>query len=220
MIFNNFITRLFTSLILFIFLYIIFHNKFILICSLIIIFIFANIEFNNLLSKNYYLINDILKTLIFRIIFFLYLVCFVLIISYSFFYDIFYFKVIISYCALISILSDVGGYIVGKTIKGKKLTSISPNKTISGSLGAIFFSLFLIPIFDQYFINKSIYNLILFTIIISIISQFGDLSISLLKRFAKVKDTGNLLPGHGGLLDRIDGLIFAIPLGFVIIRYI
>jgi len=219
MILNNFIIRIFTSLLLLLFLYFIFHNKFLMIFSMIIILIITNIEFNNLLLKINFFKKKTLKILLFRAIFFLYLLCFVLIISYVFFNEIPYLKFVIIYCTLISIISDIGGYVVGNILKGKKLTSISPNKTISGSLGSIFFSSLLIPFFDENFINLSSYVIFLFTIVISIISQLGDLFISFLKRLAKVKDTGNLLPGHGGLLDRIDGLIFAIPLGFIIINY-
>ena len=114
---------------------------------------------------------------------------------------------------MVAILSDVGGLVCGKIIKGKKLTKISPNKTISGSIGSFIFSTVLIPFFYKTLIDETLLNLFLITIIISLISQLGDLFISFLKRKAKVKDTSDLLPGHGGVLDRIDGIIFAIPLG-------
>ncbi|MDB2696530.1 phosphatidate cytidylyltransferase, partial [Candidatus Pelagibacter bacterium] len=112
------------------------------------------------------------------------------------------------------------GLICGKIFKGKKLTKISPNKTISGSIGSFIFSTFLIHFFYKSQIDQTLVNLFIITIIISLTSQLGDLFISLLKRKAKVKDTSDLLPGHGGVLDRIDGIIFAIPLGiflFIII---
>ena len=119
----------------------------------------------------------------------------------------------IFYILLICIFSDIGGYVVGKTIGGKKLTKISPNKTISGSIGSFCFSLappLLFYIFDQseYFYS---FNNFLLCLQISLVCQLGDIFISYIKRKAKVKDTGNFLPGHGGLLDRIDGIIFAIP---------
>tara|TARA_B100000780_G_C20942373_1_gene375827 strand:+ start:119 stop:481 length:363 start_codon:yes stop_codon:yes gene_type:complete len=116
----------------------------------------------------------------------------------------------------VAVLSDVGGLVFGKTFKGKKLTKISPNKTISGSIGSLIFSFFLIFFFYEKLIFNSLLTLILITVAISITSQLGDLFISLLKRKAKVKDTSDLLPGHGGFLDRVDGIIFAIPIGVLL----
>ena len=110
-------------------------------------------------------------------------------------------------------MSDIGGFVFGKTFKGIKLTKISPNKTISGMIGAFIFSLSLIIFY--YFTNDSI-NLVKYTIITLIISsssQLGDIFISFLKRKAKVKNTSDILPGHGGLLDRLDGIIFGVPVG-------
>ena len=122
----------------------------------------------------------------------------------------FLFYLIISIC----IATDIGGYIFGKFFKGKKLTKISPNKTFSGLIGsyisAVIFNLLL---FNNIFENNKI---IMVAIVISTISQLGDLFISFLKRKAKIKDTGVILPGHGGLLDRFDGLIFAIPSGILL----
>ena len=114
--------------------------------------------------------------------------------------------------------SDIGGYILGKVIGGKKLTKISPKKTISGTMGSLMFSFFpLILINNQSYIQTDIEinftNLIL-SLVISIICQSGDLSISYFKRLKKIKNTSNILPGHGGLLDRIDGIIFVIPFVF------
>ena len=124
-----------------------------------------------------------------------------------------YLKIYLLYSVLVAIMSDIGGLVCGKIFKGKKLTKISPNKTISGSIGSLIFSIFLIPLFYKGEIDQSLLNILLITIIISLTSQLGDLFISLLKRRAKVKDTSDLLPGHGGVLDRLDGIIFAIPLG-------
>jgi phosphatidate cytidylyltransferase len=125
-------------------------------------------------------------------------------------------KLYLLYTILVAILSDIGGLIIGKIFKGKKLTKISPNKTISGSIGSFIFSLFLIPFFYEDLIVNSFLNLILITLLISFISQLGDLFISFLKRKAKVKDTSDILPGHGGFLDRLDGIIFAIPIGILL----
>ena len=133
----------------------------------------------------------------------------------------------------ISILTDLGGYIFGKIFKGPKLTKISPNKTYSGVIGSFIVSLIGCLIFLEYFPGTLLgsylagyekyvgYNLFtLFVILfISLISQIGDLMISYFKRKAKIKDTGNILPGHGGLLDRIDGIIFAIPFSYFILNF-
>ena len=116
----------------------------------------------------------------------------------------------------ICIFSDIGGYVFGKTIGGKKLIKISPNKTISGSVGSFIFSI--LPLFLFYFQNYVNVNLdfslknILLCLTVSLSCQLGDLIISYFKRLNNVKDTGTILPGHGGLLDRIDGIIFAIPM--------
>ena len=113
----------------------------------------------------------------------------------------------------ICIFTDIGGYVVGKTIGGIKLTKISPNKTLSGSIGSFLFSIIPLIIFtrlDNFQLNFDMDSLI-FCLQISLVSQIGDLFLSFLKRKAKIKDTGKILPGHGGILDRADGIIFAIP---------
>ena len=120
---------------------------------------------------------------------------------------------------LVCIFSDIGGYVVGKIIGGAKLTKISPNKTISGSIGSFLFSLFPLGIFVNFgsvialgsFLTQSNYRIVLLCLTLSFACQIGDLTISVFKRLSKVKDTGKILPGHGGLLDRVDGIIFAIP---------
>tara|TARA_B100001248_G_scaffold152605_1_gene114724 strand:+ start:1115 stop:1510 length:396 start_codon:yes stop_codon:yes gene_type:complete len=124
----------------------------------------------------------------------------------------------IFYSIIICVNTDLGGYIFGKIFKGKKLTKISPNKTISGTIGSFICSLFAIPVFITDLNHININLLILITLIISFVSQLGDLFVSYLKRLAKVKDTGNILPGHGGILDRIDGIIFAVPIGFYLLN--
>ena len=128
-------------------------------------------------------------------------------------------KIYVMYSILVAIASDIGGLVCGKIFKGKKLTKISPNKTISGSFGSFIFSLCLVPIFYDELINKDFLILALITIIISLTSQAGDLFISYLKRKAKVKNTSDLLPGHGGFLDRVDGIIFAIPIGILMFKF-
>jgi phosphatidate cytidylyltransferase len=192
-----------------------------MIISLIIIAIISWIEFYALISK--ILKKNILKDKFFRFVYkslsLIYLSGLVYLIfaiesEYS------NLKIYLLYSVIVAILSDIGGLVCGKIFKGKKLTKISPNKTISGSIGSFMFSTLLIPFFYKGQIDQTLVNLFIITIIISLTSQLGDLFISLLKRKAKVKDTSDLLPGHGGVLDRIDGIIFAIPLGiflFIII---
>ena len=124
-----------------------------------------------------------------------------------------YFLFIVTIC----IFTDIGGYVFGKIFKGPKLTKISPNKTYSGVFGSFLLSIISGLIFFNYFGKREILNsdhlfLILIILLISLISQIGDLIISYFKRKAKLKDTGKILPGHGGLLDRIDGLVFVMPI--------
>ena len=121
------------------------------------------------------------------------------------------------YVLSICICSDVGGYIIGRTIGGKKLIKISPNKTISGSVGSFCFSILPLLLFYNFDPSKYLYstNNFLLCLEISLVCQLGDLFISYIKRKAKVKDTGRILPGHGGILDRVDGIIFAISFVFV-----
>ncbi len=119
----------------------------------------------------------------------------------------------------ICIFTDTGGYVFGKIFKGPRLTKISPNKTYAGVFGGYLFSIIFIIIFFKYFNEKelSIYN-IFFTVVISTISQIGDIFISYFKRKSKIKNTGKIIPGHGGLLDRIDGVIFAFPASYLIFK--
>ena len=123
-------------------------------------------------------------------------------------------QTIFLFILLICIFTDIGGYIFGNIFKGKKLTSISPNKTYAGMIGSFICSLITCTLFIIYF-NFS-FQFMFFTFLISLVSQSGDLFISYLKRKANIKDTGSFLPGHGGLLDRLDGIIFAIPVGIKI----
>ena len=121
------------------------------------------------------------------------------------------------YALSVCICSDIGGYIIGKNIGGKKLTKISPNKTISGSLGSFCFSMLPLLVFHNFDkLEYSFYSIdnFLFCLKVSLVCQLGDLFVSYFKRKAKVKDTGRILPGHGGILDRIDGIIFAVPFVF------
>ena len=113
------------------------------------------------------------------------------------------------------IASDIGGFVIGKLIKGPRLTKISPNKTYSGAIGSICFSYIVISFTIFLYTNNFSYLALVVSIITSISCQIGDLAFSFLKRKAKIKDTGFFLPGHGGILDRLDGILLGIPLGFL-----
>ena len=152
------------------------------------------------------------------ILFLIYLLMAFIVCFNVFVIDKYFFLTILMIC----VFSDVGGYVFGKTFGGKKLTKISPNKTISGSIGSFILSyigFFVIYLYfgDLLFVRLQIEALVFIPFFISLVCQLGDLFISYFKRRAKIKNTGNLIPGHGGLLDRIDGSIFALPIGFIII---
>ena len=211
--------RILTSILLLLLLSAMYLYSFVMIGSLLIMAIIVWIEFyamvSKIIKKNKFrdrLIRFMLKSgsLLYLSLF----VYFVFIIE-SHLNDL---KIYLLYSVLIAILSDIGGLIFGKTFKGKKLTKISPNKTISGSIGSFVLSIFLIPIFYNNLIIYDFLTLLILTIVISLTSQLGDLFISFLKRKANVKDTSDLLPGHGGLLDRVDGIIFAAPLGVFLLN--
>ena len=206
--------RILTSLILLIFLLIIINNKIILFLSLIFIYFQSFYELQNILKKIFK--KKILKIYILNILVLLYLLNFLLQIWIPFQNNLEIEKNILFLILTVCIATDIGGFIFGKIFKGKKLSIISPNKTYSGMIGSFIFSLiFGFVIFNQIFSNEF---LILYIILISILSQAGDLLISLFKRKANIKDTGSVLPGHGGLLDRIDGLLLALPLSIFLFK--
>ena len=118
---------------------------------------------------------------------------------------------------IVCVSTDVGGYIFGKIFKGPKLTKLSPNKTYAGMIGGYFLSLIALFISFQYFNLKLSIEWLFFTLLLSSVSQLGDIIISYFKRLSKIKDTGKIIPGHGGLLDRVDGMIFAFPFAYIII---
>ena len=117
---------------------------------------------------------------------------------------------------IVCISTDIGGYIIGKIVGGPKLIKISPNKTYSGSIGSYLFSIIFIYGFLNYEQIEFSVDIFVFILVISTVSQFGDILISYFKRVSKIKDTGKIIPGHGGLLDRIDGMIFAFPFSYLI----
>ena len=117
---------------------------------------------------------------------------------------------------LVCVSTDIGGYVFGKLFKGPKLTKISPNKTYSGMIGGYLLSLIFLSFFMNWINHTVNVEWFIVTILISTVSQIGDIIISYFKRLSKVKDTGKIIPGHGGLLDRIDGMIFAFPIFYLI----
>ena len=211
MISPNLKKRLYTSLFLFLILILIFKYNFLLGFTLIILGVLGIIEFLGILKK---IFKKKIFFYLFSIIFIIYIFTFCILFFYfSNFYQL---KVLLFIILLGCISSDIGGFVFGKLIQGPKLTKISPNKTISGSIGSLIFCSMIILSLIYFFTIKL--NLIIFTIslTISIACQIGDLFLSLLKRKAKLKDTGYFLPGHGGILDRIDGILVGLPIGLIL----
>ena len=211
--------RIITSILLFLLtIFCIFVHKYFFIIAILIISYFAFDEISTIIVRVRNL-NEVAKFL-FRFIGLFYLFGIFTLSAYGLYFadGPFFFLYILSIC----ICSDIGGYIIGKNIGGKKLTKISPNKTISGSLGSFCFSI--IPLLIFYNIHSSEYLLsisnFLVCLVTSLVCQLGDLFISYLKRKVKLKDTGSILPGHGGLLDRVDGIIFAIPFAYILSKFI
>jgi len=214
--------RIITSLFLFTLSILMLFYTYILIISLIIISLISWIEFYGLISKifnkNTFRINFLKLSI--KALSLVYLTIFSFLIFSGIMQD--NYDLNMFYLFSICIFSDIGGLIFGKIFKGKKLTKISPNKTISGSIGSFILSLILVPFFIYFSPEKfnNPFDLIILAIIVSFSCQLGDLFISYLKRKAKVKDTGDLLPGHGGVLDRIDGILFAVPVGMILWEFL
>ncbi|WP_435162294.1 phosphatidate cytidylyltransferase [Candidatus Pelagibacter bacterium nBUS_25] len=227
---QNLSKRIFTSFILLIlFLIINFGHQYVFNLSLLIISTIICIEANkmysklschNSLEKKYAIKKFNFKFLILNLLTF----CYIFFIFCNFSYIIHVLKGPTFFLYIISIcfFTDIGGYVFGKTIGGKKLSKISPNKTISGTIGSFISSIIPLMIFlnFEYFDLEFNLSFIMFNLTVSLASQLGDLSISFLKRKAKVKDTGKILPGHGGILDRMDGIIFAVPLSYFLLKLI
>ena len=208
--------RTITSVFLLILFALMFFYSYILIISLIIIGLISWIEFYSLVSKIYKKKKFLMTS--FKALALVYLSSIV--------FGIFFIvankpelKIFFLFIITVSIASDIGGLTFGKYFKGKKLTKISPKKTISGAIGSFVFSFITIPFYKDFIINHELFSLFVITALISLTTQLGDLFISLIKRKAKVKNTSDILPGHGGMLDRIDGIIFAIPIGFFLLSY-
>ena len=214
---NNLIKRILTSIFLLCLIYFSIVNSIVLFLFLFVISFFAikeiNFIYKQIFKKNFlfiFIANFLSVTYlsIFLIIIWFYL-------GFSEIDKIVTLIFILSICTL----TDIGGFVFGKLIGGKKITKISPNKTYAGTLGSFIFSLIFGYLFYYFYNNILVFkiNILLVIMFVSLISQIGDLTISYFKRKAEIKDTGTVLPGHGGILDRIDGILIAIPFGITLI---
>ena len=210
MIFKDLKKRLFTSISLLVLLFLIFINNSFFLFFLMIFGIFSIIEFFNInkeIAKSN--INRFISNIIFTIFIFIFCTLFFL------FSNLIHLKILLFIILLGCIASDMGGYIFGRIIKGPKLTKISPKKTISGAVGSLILSTTMINFLFFFYFELINIKIIFIGIFTSIGCQLGDLFFSYLKRKANLKDTGNFLPGHGGILDRVDGILFGVPVGTI-----
>ena len=207
---TNLQKRILTAIVIFpLSIFFIFKGGYILLSFLLAIFFMANYELFSVFKKN----SNIL---------FLDLVLILALFSIYYLAENSFWSLL--WVIILVICSDVGGYAFGKIFKWKKLTNISPKKTVSGVLGSFIFSLlsvFIIQLVIEILYPFQIkYNFLapeffFLAIVLSLVSQAGDLTISYFKRLEKIKVTGKILPGHGGIFDRIDGLMFVVIVTFV-----
>ena len=215
MISQNLKKRIFTSIFLISILVLIFSINFLFVYSLIVLGVLSLLEFLDITKK---IIKKKITLYFLNLIFSIYLSLFC--IFFLFFYSNFHLKIIIFLILICCIASDIGGYVFGNLFKGPKLTKISPNKTITGAIGSLFLScLILLFLFKILSLNLN-FNILVIGIATSVGSQVGDLFFSYLKRKAKLKDTGSLLPGHGGILDRLDSILLGVPVGILTLNYL
>ena len=210
MILNNFKKRFLTSIFLLLLFFLIFKSYIILNYCLIVLGVLSILEFLNLSRK---IFKNKLGLILLNIFFisYIFIFCFI----FLMFFNNSLLKYTLSIILFGCIASDIGGFIFGKIFKGPKLTKISPNKTYSGAIGSIVLTLITVSILFYYFLKIFNLDTIILALVVSIFCQLGDLLFSLLKRKAKIKDTGNILPGHGGVLDRLDGIYLGIPVGIL-----
>ena len=209
MISENLKYRIYTSIVLLSLLLFIFNFNLVLIYSLIILGVLSILEFLEITQKIYS--NKIIFILI-NIFFITYIFTFCF--MFFFFSNLTGLKIMLYILLFGCVASDIGGFVFGKLFKGPKLTRISPKKTYAGSIGSLIFTVLTMSSLFFYLLKSLSYQFIIISLITSIFCQLGDLLFSYLKRKAKLKDTGKFLPGHGGILDRIDGILFGIPIGF------
>ena len=208
MISQNLKERFLTSFFLIILIILFTKYDFFLVYTLIVLGVLSVIEFLDITkkitaNKLYLLISNL------SFVSYIFTFCFLFI----FFFKFAQLKILLIILLLVCIASDIGGYIFGKIFKGPKLSKISPNKTVAGAIGSLLLSSLVILLLF-YFINEKLnYLTIVVAMITSIFCQLGDLFFSFLKRKANLKNTGNFLPGHGGVLDRLDSILLGIPTG-------
>lgn len=203
--------RIYTSIGLLLLLLLLLINNYALGYFLIIFGIFAILEFSSMTMKIYK--KNRLKKFLLNLLFFLYIFSFCSV--FLIFSSYLNLKILIFLILITCIASDIGGFVCGKTFEGPKLTKISPNKTISGAVGSLIFSLVVLSIFIFYLTENFNPYFLIIGLTTSIGCQLGDLFFSFMKRKSFLKDTGDFLPGHGGVLDRIDGILLGMPLGFL-----
>ncbi len=208
---KNLQKRIYTSIILFFLLFLMIVDNHAMAFFLMLIGIFSVLEFFTIILKIFE--KNKMKQFFYNIIFIIYIFsfCTYFLILSSFLH----LKILIFMVLLTCVASDIGGFIFGKIFKGPKLTKISPKKTISGAIGSLIFSSLFILMLTYYLTKNFDLYIIIIGCIISISCQIGDLFFSFLKRKSFLKDSGNFLPGHGGILDRIDGILLGIPVGFL-----
>ena len=203
--------RINTGLLLILLLIVMFINKIVYLFISLTIFSLSFVEFTRLskifLKKKH--VKQFLLNTVFLSYLFFFLLIFIIGIN-----DI-HFKIILFIILLICVSSDIGGILFGKIFKGPKLTKISPNKTLSGSIGSFTLSITMSILLLGYFFNTKLIDNIFLGFLVSLTVQLGDLFFSYLKRKSSIKNTGNILPGHGGILDRIDGILFGLPVGLM-----
>ena len=208
---QNIKKRIYTSIILFLILFLMIINNYAMAYFLIIASVFSVLEFSKMISIifNKKKFSQLFINLIFIIYIFFFSTTFLILSMFL------HLKILIFLIVITCVASDIGGFIFGKIFKGPKLIKISPKKTISGAIGSLIFSAFFV-VLGMYYLTK---NFDLYIVVIGIITsigcQIGDLFFSFLKRKSFLKDTGNFLPGHGGILDRIDAMLLGIPIGFL-----
>ena len=213
---KNLKQRIFTSICLIGLLTFMFSYNFVLFYILIIIGILSILEFSNAIVTIFK--NEKTSKLITIVIFSIYI--FTVLSFIVIFSSFLHLKVLIFAILLICIASDIGGFVFGNLFKGPKLTKISPKKTVSGSIGSLFFSALLSIFLSNFLMTSFDIYFLLVGLTTSVFCQIGDLFFSYIKRKSYIKDFGNILPGHGGILDRVDGFLLGLPLGFLTILII